>query len=122
VDSAPSAFRPHGFCSCVSPGDRPLSPDSDTRRRAEPPNAATFQIIYHRLIDETPNLVLDQLCAIREELREIREEQREERGRFGAIDRSISHMAGEIAQMGLRLDRMHHPLDRIARRLDIVDV
>ena len=73
------------------------------------------------MTDETPNLVLEQLCAIRAGLREIREEQREQRGRLGAIERSISHIAGEIAQMGLRLDRMHDPLDRIERRLDLVN-
>src|SRR5271167_3330265 len=61
------------------------------------------------MADETPNLVLEHLRAIREELREIREEQREQRGRLGSIERSISHMAGEIAQMGLRLDRMRPP-------------
>ena len=45
------------------------------------------------MTDETPNLVLEQLCAIRAGPREIREEQREQRGRLGAIERSISHMS-----------------------------
>jgi hypothetical protein len=71
--------------------------------------------------DEPPNLVLEHLRAIREDLREVREEQREQRGRLGSIERAISHMAGEIAQMGLRLDRMHDPPDRIERRLDLVE-
>jgi hypothetical protein len=73
------------------------------------------------MTDETPNLVLEHLGAIGEELREIREEEREQRGRLGAIESSISYMAGGIAQMGLRLDRMHDPLDRIERRFDLVD-
>jgi tetrahydromethanopterin S-methyltransferase subunit G len=71
--------------------------------------------------DEPPNLVLEHLRAIGEDLGEIREEQREQRGRLGSIERGISHMSGEIAQIGLRLDRMHDRLDRIDRRLDLVE-
>jgi septal ring factor EnvC (AmiA/AmiB activator) len=71
--------------------------------------------------EAAPNLVLEHLRAIRSELQEIREEQREQRGRLGSIERSISHMTREIAEMGLRLDRLHDPLNRIERRLDLVE-
>ena len=71
--------------------------------------------------EDTPNLVLEHLRAIRTELHEIREEQREQRGRLGSIERSISYMTREIAEMGLRLDRMHDRLDRIERRLDLAE-
>ena len=54
--------------------------------------------------EDTPNLVLEHLRAIRTELHEIREEQREQRGGLGSIERSISYMTREIAEMGLRLD------------------
>jgi hypothetical protein len=64
--------------------------------------------------ENTPNLVLEHLRAIRTELHEIREEQLEQRGRLGSIERGISHMTREIAEMGLRLDR-------IERRLDLVE-
>jgi hypothetical protein len=77
-------------------------------------NAATLlrksliiDIVLQIMTDETPNLALEHIRAIREELREIREEQREQRGWLGGIERSISHMAGEIAEVRLRLDRMH---------------
>jgi hypothetical protein len=72
--------------------------------------------------EDTPNLVLEHLRAIRTELHEIREEQREQGGCLGSIERSISHMTREIAGMGLRLDRMHERLDRFERRLDLVEV
>jgi tetrahydromethanopterin S-methyltransferase subunit G len=71
--------------------------------------------------EDTPNLVLEHLGAIRAELHEIREAQREQRGRLGSIERSISFIGREIAEMGLRLDRMHDRLDRIERRLDLVE-
>ena len=71
----------------------------------------TIDLLLQTMTDETPNLIFEHLRAIREALREISEEQR---GWLGAIERGISHMAGEIAQMGLRLDR-------IERRLGLVD-
>jgi len=54
-------------------------------------------------------------------LHEIREEQREQRNRLGSIERSIWYMTREMAEMGMRLDRMHDRLDRIERRLDLVE-
>ena len=69
----------------------------------------------------TPKLVLEHLRAIRTELHEIREEQREQRGRLGSIERSTSCMSREIAEMGLRLDRMHDRLGRIEQRLDLAE-
>jgi hypothetical protein len=42
--------------------------------------------------EEAPNLLLENLRAIRSELHEIREEQREQRTRLGSIERSISYM------------------------------
>jgi hypothetical protein len=73
------------------------------------------------MAEETPNLVLKHLRAIRAELKEVREEQREQHLRLGAIERGIANMASEIAQMGLRLDRMHGRIDRIERRLGLVE-
>jgi hypothetical protein len=71
--------------------------------------------------EDTPNLVLEHLRAIRAGLHEIREEQREQGGLLGSIERGISHLTREIAEMGLRLDRMHDRLDWIERRLDFVE-
>ena len=64
---------------------------------------------------------LEHLRAIRDELRHMREEQREQHGRLGSIERGIALMTHEIAGMSLRLDRMHESLDRIERRLALVE-
>ena len=64
--------------------------------------------------DATSNLVLEHLRAIRAELHEMREEQREQRIRLGSIERGI-------AEMSLRLDRMHDRIDRIERRLGLIE-
>jgi len=71
------------------------------------------------MAEEPPKLVIEHLHAMRDELREIREEQRGQRSRLGSIERSISHMTREMAEMGLRLDRMHDCLARIERRLNL---
>ena len=63
---------------------------------------------------DTTNLVLEHLRAIRAEIHEVREEQREQRIRLGGIERGI-------AEMSLRLDRMHDRIDRIERRLGLVE-
>ena len=63
---------------------------------------------------DEPNLVLEHLRAIRAEIHEVREEQREQRIRLGAIERGV-------AEMSLRLDRVHDRLDRIERRLDLIE-
>ena len=73
------------------------------------------------MADETPNLVLEQLRAIRTELGEVRQEQREQRIRLGGIERGIVNLLSEITEMGLRLDRMHDRIDRIERRLGLVE-
>jgi len=67
------------------------------------------------MADENANLVLEHPWVIRGGLHEIREEQREQRIRLGSIERSV-------AEMSLRLDRTHDRLDRIKRRLDLVEV
>jgi len=71
--------------------------------------------------DETPNLVLEQLRGIRLEVQEAREEQREQRIRLGSIERGIATLITEITEMGLRLDRVHDRIDRIERRLGLIE-
>jgi hypothetical protein len=70
------------------------------------------------------NLVLEHLRAIRADLQEVRAEQREQRLRLSSIERSLAHIEREgpefRAEVGVRFDRVHDPLDRIERRLDIV--
>lgn len=68
--------------------------------------------------DAAPNLVLEHLRAIRDELQQLREEQREQRIRSGSIERGIVNLLSELTEMGLRIDRLH---DRIDRRLGLID-
>ena len=70
------------------------------------------------------NLTLELLRAIRSDMSEMRTEQREQRGRLGAIERSLSHIerdnAEGRAEIGIRFDRILDRLDRIDRRLELV--
>jgi hypothetical protein len=70
------------------------------------------------------DLVLEHLKAIRGDIAEIRAEQREQRGRIGAIERTLAHLerdgAETRAETGGRFDRILDRLERIERRLDIV--
>jgi hypothetical protein len=71
------------------------------------------------------NLVLELLRAIRADMAEMRTEQREQRGRLGAIERALAHIerdgAEHRAELGGRFDRILDRLDRIERRLGLVD-
>jgi Mg2+ and Co2+ transporter CorA len=71
--------------------------------------------------DDTPNLVIEHLRSIRNELSEVRQEQREQRIRLGGIERGIVNLLSELTEMGLRLDRMHDRIDRIEQRLGLVE-
>ena len=71
------------------------------------------------MTDDTANLVLEHLRAIRGDVQEMCNEQREQRIRLGGIERTLASNQTELAEMSLRLDRMH---DRIERRLGLVEV
>jgi len=70
------------------------------------------------------SLTLEMLRAVRADLAEIRTEQREQRGRLGAIERSLAHVERDGAEgrteSGARMDRILDRLERIERRLDLV--
>jgi hypothetical protein len=55
------------------------------------------------------------------EVQEAREEQREQRIRLGSIERGIATLITEITEMGLRLDLVHDRIDRIERRLGLIE-
>src|SRR5260370_10169934 len=82
-------------------------------QRANPLQASRREHTIASMGEGAPNLVLEHLRAIRSELHEIREEQREQRTRLGSLERAISYMTREIAEMGLRLDPMHDRLERV---------
>jgi hypothetical protein len=60
-----------------------------------------------------------------DEIHQVREEQREPRLRLGSLERNLAQLASqavsELAQINLRLDRMHDRLGRIERRLDLAE-
>ncbi len=81
---------------------------------------------------EPDNLVLELLRAMRGDMAEMRTEQREQRGRFVAIERSLSHIEPELAHVGSevseprvefggRFDRVLDRMERIEHRLDLRD-
>jgi hypothetical protein len=59
--------------------------------------------------------------AIRTELTEVRQEQREQRITLSGLERGSVNLFSEITEMGLPLDRMHDQIDRIERRLGLVE-
>ncbi len=77
------------------------------------------------MASETPNLAIEMLRAIRADIGELRTEQREQRGRLGAIERSLAHIerdgAEHRAEIGGRFDRVLNRLERIESRLDLRD-
>jgi predicted nucleic acid-binding Zn-ribbon protein len=61
--------------------------------------------------DLSDNSVLEHLRALRAEFGEFRAELRELRSRFAGVERMLSHMELEIADVNARLDRVHDRLD-----------
>ena len=76
----------------------------------------------------TDNLVLDLLRDMRRELASVRDTQREHGIRLTEIAGSVAGLrrdqAGDAeigAHLAARVDRLHDEIDRIKRRLDLVD-
>lgn len=71
------------------------------------------------------SLELELLRSIRGDVAEMRAEQREQRGRLGAIERSLAHIKRDGAELRAetsgRFDRVLDRLERIERRLDLRD-
>ena len=69
------------------------------------------------------NLALELPRALRGGIAELRTEQREQRGRLGAIERSLAHIGREAAEqraeLGGQFDRILDRLETIERRLDL---
>lgn len=78
--------------------------------------------------DEPENIVLEHLKAIRSELAVVRDDLRELRDRqvethtaVLAVRRDQIHDAETGANLAVRVDRLTDRMDRIERRLDLVD-
>jgi len=80
------------------------------------------------MVDEPQNLVLEMLRAIRADLADLKRDNLDFKARrtttestLGSIYGSIGHLQVQIASQTGRLDRMEQQLDRINRRLDLVE-
>jgi hypothetical protein len=75
--------------------------------------------------DESENLVLNLLRAIRNDVIEIRADLQEVKHRFTTLESQVGNLVAtersHYAQVMLRMDRHDARLDRIERRLDLVD-
>lgn len=83
---------------------------------------------YQSAMSDTENLVLDMLRAMRSDMASIRETQREHGVRLAEIAGAVAGLrrdtAGDAevsAHLAARVDRLRDEIDRIKRRLEIVD-
>ena len=67
------------------------------------------------------NLVLEHLRAIRATLEKVERDLGDVRHRVGSIERHLAILQSDIANVHLRLDHQGDRLDRIERRLELVD-
>ncbi|MEI7607781.1 MAG: hypothetical protein WCJ64_10395 [Rhodospirillaceae bacterium] len=80
------------------------------------------------MTEEPENLVLTYLRALRADISDIKETQREHGYRLTRIEGSIAGLrrdqAGDaetVAHLGARIDGLRDDVNRIKRRLDIID-
>ena len=79
-------------------------------------------------MDEPTNLVLEHLRAIRADVHEIKTVQREHGHRLSRLEVGVAALrrdqaddAENSAHLSARMDAMREEIDRIKRRLDIID-
>lgn len=73
------------------------------------------------MTDETANLILEHLRALRTGQDGLREDIREVKTRLGLVEQQMATLGHMYAAVSLRLDRVEGRLDRIERRLDLTD-
>lgn len=69
----------------------------------------------------TENLVLEHLRAIRADIGEMKEELREHRMRLGHLEEQGGSLFGQYASISIRIDRQTELLQRVSKRLDLVE-
>lgn len=74
------------------------------------------------------DIVLEHLRAIRASLTRLDDDRREDRGRltnieggFAALSSQLGHVLSVLAEVRVAIDRQSDRLDRIERRLDLVE-
>ena len=73
------------------------------------------------MVEESENLVLRALREIREQNVTILRKLDEVVIRFAAVERDLAAMKVDYASTQLRLDNMDHPIERIERRLSLIE-
>jgi ABC-type transporter Mla subunit MlaD len=71
--------------------------------------------------DEPENLILQHLRAIRGDVEAVRDTLAEHTGRLGRLERSMADVGVQLADHSVRFDRVNAQLDRIDRRLGLID-
>jgi hypothetical protein len=71
--------------------------------------------------DEPDNLILQHLRAIRGDVEAMRNTLAEHTGRLGRLERAIADVGVQLADHSVRFDRVNTQLDRIDRRLGLVE-
>jgi len=69
----------------------------------------------------TENLILERLRAIRATAEKLKRDLGDVRHRVGSIERHLANLQSDMAHVRLRLDGQGDRLDRIERRLELVD-
>jgi hypothetical protein len=73
------------------------------------------------MADDTPNLVLEHLSAIRTDIADIKKDMAEFRERLGLLESQMAGHYALYATLSTRLDRVVEDIAVIKRRLDLVD-
>jgi archaellum component FlaC len=73
------------------------------------------------MVDDSNNLVLELLRAIRVDLGDVRDDMREVKGRMTSLEVSVANLHGDFAGQSSRIDRVENGLERIEQRLDLRD-
>ncbi len=73
------------------------------------------------MVDNVENLTLEQLRAIRAENEKTHRLLFDIVQRLGSLEQKNAIVVGDIASLSVRMDHMERDIDRIKRRLDLVD-
>jgi hypothetical protein len=73
------------------------------------------------MADEPRGLVLEHLCAIRAEIAAVREDRRETKVRQASVEDMFSFLVSAITRMQHSLDRVADRVERIEKRLGLID-
>ncbi len=73
------------------------------------------------MVDNVENLTLEQLRAIRAENEKTHRLLFDIVQRLGSLEQKNAIVVGDIASLSVRMDHMERDIDRIKRRLDLVE-